>query len=138
MNVIADVLLVAGALGAAFYCFVLGRRLRRFNDLEKGVGGAVAVLSSQVDELSRTLREAREKSQLANDDLQKLTQKADSVAQRLELIMASMHDMPNEADPGSETQRPPVGLGMCSGVSSADQPGLMFMRHDRSNEEVGG
>ena len=50
MDLIADILLVAGALGAGFYCFILGRRLNRFNDLENGVGGAVAVLSAQVDD----------------------------------------------------------------------------------------
>ena len=47
MNLIADILLVAGALGAGIYCFVLARRLSKFNDLESGVGGAVAVLSAQ-------------------------------------------------------------------------------------------
>ena len=49
VEMIADVLLVAGALGAGVYCYVLARRLSRFNDLETGVGGAVAVLSAQVD-----------------------------------------------------------------------------------------
>ena len=51
MELIADILLAAGAIGAGVYCFVLARRLNRFNDLEKGVGGAVAVLSAQVDDL---------------------------------------------------------------------------------------
>ena len=52
MDIIADILLAAGALGAGIYCYILGRRLNRFNDLEKGVGGAVAVLSAQVDDLT--------------------------------------------------------------------------------------
>ena len=59
MQVIADIFLGAGALGAAVYCLVLARRLNRFNDLEKGVGGAVAVLSSQVDDLTSALTEAQ-------------------------------------------------------------------------------
>ncbi|HBT01357.1 MAG TPA: hypothetical protein DEB47_16175, partial [Citreicella sp.] len=58
MDLIADILLAAGALGAGFYCFVLSRRLTRFTDLEQGVGGAVAVLSAQVDDLTRTLAAA--------------------------------------------------------------------------------
>ena len=49
MDIIADILLAAGAVGAGIYCYVLGRRLNRFNDLENGVGGAVAVLSAQAD-----------------------------------------------------------------------------------------
>ena len=52
MDLIADILLVAGAFGAGFYCFILSRRLSRFTDLEKGVGGAVAVVSAQVDDLT--------------------------------------------------------------------------------------
>ena len=59
MEMIADILLVAGALGAGFYCFILARRLSRFNDLENGVGGAVAVLSAQVDDLTKTLQVAQ-------------------------------------------------------------------------------
>ena len=51
MELIADILLIAGALGAGLYCIVLSRRLNRFTDLEKGVGGAIAVLSAQVDDM---------------------------------------------------------------------------------------
>ena len=43
MDLIADILLVAGALGAGLYCHVLARRLSRFNDLETGVGGEAAL-----------------------------------------------------------------------------------------------
>ena len=59
MDIIADIFLAAGAAGAGLYCFILGRRLKRFNDLEKGVGGAVAVLSAQVDDLTKTLSAAQ-------------------------------------------------------------------------------
>ena len=44
MTMIADILMISGTLAAGFYCYVLSRRLRRFTDLEKGVGGAVAVV----------------------------------------------------------------------------------------------
>lgn len=37
MDLIADILLASGAIGAGVYCFILGRRLNRFNDLEKGL-----------------------------------------------------------------------------------------------------
>jgi len=58
MAYIADIFLTAGALAAGFYCFVLSRRLRRFTDLEHGVGGAIALLSVQVDALSKALPRA--------------------------------------------------------------------------------
>ena len=97
MEMIADILLVAGALGASVYCFVLARRLARFNDLETGVGGAVAVLSAQVDDLTRTLAAAKATATNSTESLDGLTQRAEGVAKRLELLVASMHDLPDPA-----------------------------------------
>lgn len=95
MEYIADVLLVAGALGAGFYCFILARRLSRFNDLENGVGGAVAVLSAQVDDLRKTLVAAQGVADSSTASLDGLTERAEQVAKRLELLVASMHDLPD-------------------------------------------
>lgn len=100
MTMIADMLLMAGALGAGLYCFVLSRRLRRFNDLEKGVGGAVAVLSAQVDDLSRTLTRAHGSASASVKTLSGVTERAESAAKQLELLMASMHDLPGSAQNG--------------------------------------
>lgn len=94
MDFIADILLAAGAIGAGVYCFVLGRRLNRFNDLEKGVGGAVAVLSAQVDDLSKTLTAAQQTATLSAQTLTDLTGRAEDMSRRLELQMASLHDIP--------------------------------------------
>lgn len=111
MELIADILLVAGALGAGLYCFVLSRRLKRFTDLEKGVGGAVAVLSTQADELKKSLGAAREVSDQSGEVLKELTQRAESVAQRLELMMASMHDVvPPEGKAVKPTEPEPAAL----------------------------
>ncbi len=95
MELIADILLVAGALGAGFYCFILARRLTRFNDLENGVGGAVAVLSAQVDDLTRTLAAAQATATDSSTSLVDLTGRAETVARRLEMMVASMHDLPD-------------------------------------------
>ena len=96
MMLLADVLLVAGALGAALYCHILSRRLRRFTDLEKGVGGAVAVMSVQVDDLTRTLTSAREGARLSAAQLEDLNQRAEAARGRLEILLASLHDLPAE------------------------------------------
>lgn len=125
MELIADFLLVAGASGAGFYCYILARRLKRFNDLEKGVGGAVALLSAQVDDLTKTLVAARETSDGANTALGDLTGRAEVVAQRLELMMAAMHDIPDASPQDSAGGPPPT-------VASS---GPMFVRHER---RVGG
>tara|TARA_R110000787_G_scaffold286347_1_gene404300 strand:+ start:4038 stop:4433 length:396 start_codon:yes stop_codon:yes gene_type:complete len=104
MEFIADILLVAGAIGAAIYCSVLGRRLNRFNDLEKGVGGAVAVLSAQVDDLNRTLAAAQHTASVSAQTLTDLAKRAENISHRLELQMASMHDLPSEAK--NQDQKP--------------------------------
>ncbi len=162
MELIADILLVAGALGAGLYCFVLSRRLKRFTDLEKGVGGAVAVLSSQVDELKKSLDSARNASDHSGDLLKDLTHRAESVAQRLELMMASMHDIvpaddsvpaspkspdtddgPNDTETeGSVFDEPnaaPAVIGPTPTTKSDAETapkGVMFLRHDRKQSET--
>lgn len=153
MELVADFLLVAGAVGAAVYCFVLSRRLRAFTDLEKGVGGAVAVLSSQVDDLRRTLDAARHDADVNSDALQALTERAQTTAQRLELLMASLHDLPVQpapaTDPSEERaveadvpdmtaeppvpEEPPVETAPTEAPTAA-QP--MFMRHPRAAREA--
>ncbi|MEI4264062.1 hypothetical protein [Roseovarius sp. D0-M9] len=108
MELIADILLVAGALGAGFYCYILSRRLSRFNDLETGVGGAVAVLSVQVDDLTKTLEAAQNTAGASGAALETLTERAETVAKHLELMVASMHDLPAAAPKASE-QKTPLG-----------------------------
>lgn len=104
MTLIADILLIAGALGAGFYCLVLARRLRRFNDLEKGVGGAIAVLSAQVDDMTKALGAANAAAKTSSKSLESLTERAEEVARRLELLVASMHDIPKpQGDPHADT-----------------------------------
>lgn len=99
MAFIADILLTAGALAAGFYCFVLSRRLRRFTDLEQGVGGAIAVLSVQVDDLSKALSRAEKASVQSSTSLASQSESAEAVAKRLELLIASLHDLPEPSQP---------------------------------------
>ena len=101
MTLIADLLLVAGALAAGFYCFILSKRLSAFKSAEGGIGHVVASLSTQVDELSSSVEMARGVANASNDSLAELTSRAEEVAQRLELLVAAMHDIPE-----AETLRP--------------------------------
>ncbi len=126
MDLVADILLVAGAIGAGIYCFVLARRLNRFNDLEKGIGGAVAVLSAQVDDLTKTLSAAQSTADGSNSVLTDLTQRAETVAGKLELMMASMHDFP-------ETQNPKTTAGPAPTPQNSE---VMFVRHERPHDGV--
>ncbi|MCK0151830.1 hypothetical protein MWU54_17435 [Marivita sp. S6314] len=99
MDLIADILLVAGALGAGLYCFVLSRRLTRFTDLENGVGAAVAVLSSQVTELQSALEDARKTANHSSDTLEAVTERAEQASKKLEIMVAALHDVPSEPPP---------------------------------------
>ncbi len=95
MQIIADILLGAGALGAAFYCMVLSYRLKKFTRLENGMGGAIAVLSSQVDQMTKVLEAAQVAARSSADTLEDKTRRGEKVAERLELILAAMHDLPS-------------------------------------------
>ena len=93
MALLADLLLLLAAVGAGAYCFVLSKRLARFTNLEGGMGGAVAVLAVQVEDLRKAMDQARGAAAKSADDLEAITSRAEASAQRLELLMASMHDI---------------------------------------------
>lgn len=95
MALIADILMTAGAFGAAVYCYVLSGRLKRFTALESGMGGAIAVLSAQVDDMTNALTRASSDATGAASGLEVLTLRGESVAARLELLVAALHDLPD-------------------------------------------
>ena len=107
MEMIANVLMGAGALGAGLFCYVLARRLSAFGTLEGGMGGAIAVLSMQVDDMTKVLDAARKAASDSSRTLQTQTERAEQSAQRLELLLASLHDLP-EADRGGAGRKPRV------------------------------
>lgn len=98
MELIANILMIAGTFGAATYCYVLSARLKRFSTLETGMGGAIAVLSAQVDDMTQALDKARAAAVGSAASLEALTGRSELVAAKLEILMASMHDLP---EPGS-------------------------------------
>ena len=104
MSFIADMLMAAGSFGAAVYCYVLSGRLKRFTTLETGMGGAIAVLSAQVDEMTRALEKARGAANGSASSLETMTARGEAVAARLELLVAALHNLP-EPELG---RRPPV------------------------------
>lgn len=99
MEIIVDVAIGSGALLAAAYCMLLSRRLRAFTRLDGDVGQAIALLSSQVDQLTRALSAAESGSAKREHALREQIQAAEHAARRLELLMA--------AERPHSTQRPP-------------------------------
>jgi hypothetical protein len=106
MRLIADILMITGTFSVAVYCIVLARRLSRFTDLEKGVGGAIAVLSAQVDDMTKMLTKAQKTASGSAANLESLTARAEDAAKRLELLMASMHDLPTSEQQTPQTSPP--------------------------------
>lgn len=99
MELVADILMIAGTFGAAIYCYVLAARLKRFSTLETGMGGAIAVLSAQVDDMTRALEKASVAAAGSVNSLGALTGRAEVAAAKLELLLASLHDLPEPAKP---------------------------------------
>lgn len=110
MTLIADFLVAAGGFAAAFYCYLLSRRLKRFTTLESGMGSAIAVLSAQVDDMTSALARAKTSAERSEDSLETQVRRAEAAAARLEVMLASMHDLqvnapPTEADVDTEDDR---------------------------------
>jgi hypothetical protein len=115
MTLIADILLISGAFGAGIYCYVLAARLRKFTTLENGMGGAIAVLSAQVDDMTRVLEAARGSATGSVASLSEIAGRAEMAAKRLELLLATLHDLPSptvaadmvadEADDATEEEK---------------------------------
>lgn len=78
MNLIADFLLAAGAFATALYCYVLARRLKRFTTLETGMGGAIAVLSAQVDDMTKALEKAKNSAATSSSALDDQVRRAEA------------------------------------------------------------
>jgi len=129
MELIADALLAAGALGAGLYCYVLAQRLKQFQTLESGMGGAIAVLSAQVDDMTRALDRARGAAGGQVSALQNETLRAEAAVRRIELLLASLHDLPDRSGtaPSSATPAAPPPPLRAEGAGQADRQ-LRFVR----------
>lgn len=84
MEFLANILVAVGAIGAGGYCLVLSRRLRQLNRLEGGMGGAIAVLSLQVDELKGALEASRRSARESEASLREAIEQASGLADRFD------------------------------------------------------
>jgi hypothetical protein len=93
----ADILLICASLGAAIYCMVLSRRLTRLGSFDKGIGGAIAVLSAQVEEMKTALGAAKAGTDGAERQLEDLVGQAREISAELEMMIAACHDFAETA-----------------------------------------
>ncbi|ODT61172.1 MULTISPECIES: hypothetical protein [Paracoccus] len=64
-----QILLLVACVGLGVFCLTLARRLRKMNNLESGLGGAIAVMAAEVDRLERAIRAARDEATAASERL---------------------------------------------------------------------
>jgi hypothetical protein len=121
MELIADILLVAGAFGAGIYCMVLSRRLQRLTRLESGMGGAIAVLSAQVDDLTRMLGRAETAARGSSDRLEAQTRRAEAAVKRLEILLATLNDLP-EAPAAARRAADPAPVAAAEAAAPPEAP----------------
>lgn len=98
MTLLADFMVASGGFAAAFYCYLLSRRLKRFTTLESGMGSAIAVLSAQVDDMTAALTKAKASAERSEGALEAQVRRAETAAARLEVMLASMHDLTPERE----------------------------------------
>ena len=125
MELIADFLMIAGTFGAATYCYVLATRLKQFSTLETGMGGAIAVLSAQVDDMTRALDKASIAAKGSACSLEALTGRSELAAAKLELLLASLHDLPE----------PDIAASVDTDQSSGERK-VRFMRRRTVRDEL--
>lgn len=106
MGFLSDLLLAGAAFGAAVFCLVLSRRLKALTALDSGMGSAIAILSAQVDDLTRALTGAKEAAQGTSGRLAAQTERAEAACRRLELLLATLHDLPERAPPAQPEPLP--------------------------------
>lgn len=108
MDLIADILLLAGALTASLYCWVLSKRVKGLNDLDSGLGSAIASLSQQVNEMQSALKSAQAVTGSNVAELEDLVDRAESASEHLKLMLATtQEEKPSKARKTSRVSRLP-------------------------------
>lgn len=94
--------LALGASALALFCFVLGRRLRRLNDLETGLGGAIAVMTGEVARLEAAIAGAQREATLATE---RLAAEVDKARQERALWSVQARFAPGAAEEAPRARR---------------------------------
>ena len=98
MAFIADTILASGSFVVAIYCLILSKRLRKFTSMENDIGKAISILSNQIDELRKSVKNAQQSGEVTINKLKYANKNADNSAKHLELLVASLHSLPIKAE----------------------------------------
>lgn len=93
MTLITDGLLLAAAVFAGAYCFVLSRRLRALRDLDSGLGAAIMQMTRSLEDARRALEEAKATSRDGNKELKDLIIRAEAASGQLRILLSATRDL---------------------------------------------
>ncbi|MCC5991519.1 MAG: hypothetical protein JJT99_03250 [Rhodobacteraceae bacterium] len=99
MTILIDIAVALGAFLAAAYCMLLSRRLRALTRLDGDVGAAIAVLSQQVDALTKALETASHAGSAAQTGLDSSIARAETATRSLELMLGAATARASAAGP---------------------------------------
>ena len=103
MHYYSDFLLIFAVVASIAYSLILARRLKAFSDLDNGIGDVIDNLSSQVEKLRQTIDDAQNSATRTNVHMTDLTHRAETASHKLELLLASMHDLPKSSIQPTQT-----------------------------------
>lgn len=93
IEIASDILLVAGSLGLAVYCWILSRRLSRLSRSDEGLGATIAALAAQVETVQSTATQASGEAQAAAERLAAMIAEAETREGELSIILAGLSDL---------------------------------------------
>lgn len=102
LTLIFPLISMALSLPLAICCLLLSRRLRRLNDLETGLGGAIAVMTAEISRLDQAIRRARAEAEEAGAELAR----AIEAARTEKAHWALQAELSRAAHPGARRLRP--------------------------------
>ncbi len=105
LSVLFPLITAALSLPLAVYCYVLSRRLRRLNDLETGLGGAIAVMTTEISRLDHAIRRARAEAEEATTELARMI----ATSRDEKAYWQLHHEMSRAGAPGARRLKPRIG-----------------------------
>lgn len=100
MALISDLLLLSATVAAFLYCFILSIKFKRLRNKEAQYITALNEVTSQVDRFINQIECARRTLKEVEHEFNDRIHKGNSLARRLELLIASLHDIPEfDTDP---------------------------------------
>lgn len=102
ISILLQIALLSAGVVLAGFCFQLSWRLRRLNDLETGLGGAIAVMAAEIARLEAALAKAKAGATNATDGLTREIEKAKSERAYWAL---QRQFLPNTAEPKKVLRR---------------------------------